>query len=60
MNKIKLKLLKLLLPEETLWEMAGNISERFVEKYDDKMETTGEYDDLQEKMFYWIKCGIFN
>lgn len=30
------------------WIIAGNIAERFYEK------DTGEYDDLQEKLYYWI------
>ena len=35
-----------------LWNMAGNIANRFHDK------KTGEYDDLQEKLYYWITSGI--
>lgn len=46
-------LLKLLLKEETLWKTAGDMAERHYER------DSGDYDELHEKLFYWIKCGIF-
>jgi hypothetical protein len=35
-----------------IWRMAGDITERFCSK------DTGEYDDLQEKLYGWIMDGL--
>ena len=42
-----------LLPNTKLWGIAGDIADRFHEK------GSAEYDDLQEKMYKWIKMGIY-
>lgn len=46
-------ILKWLISDEKLWTIAGDIALRFHDK------ETGEYDDLQDKLYYWIKCGLF-
>lgn len=60
--KFKKIILKYLIKDSQIWEMSGDIAERFCDKYsDDSMkETTGQYDDLREKFYYWIKCGLLN
>jgi hypothetical protein len=55
-DKIKQRLIKFLVPEERIWEVAGDIAERFYEK--DTIEQN-DYEDLQEKLSYWIECGIY-
>jgi len=50
---MKQYIIKKLLPDAKLWKIAGNIAERFHDK------ETGEYDDLQDKMYIWIKMGIY-
>ena len=35
-----------------VWRMSGDIAERFHDK------GTGECDDLQEKLYYWITDGL--
>lgn len=42
-----------LLPDIKLWGIAGDIAERFHDK------DSAEYDDLQEKMWSWIRWGIY-
>lgn len=34
------------------WLLSGNIAQRFHDK------DTGEYDDLQDRFYYWITQGI--
>jgi hypothetical protein len=51
---MKKYLLKILLPDAKLWDMAGMIASRFTDMDD------GAYDDLQEKLYNWIKFGIYN
>ena len=38
--------------KDKLWLMSGNIAERFHGKDD------GAYDDLQDKLYYWITKDI--
>ena len=52
MKKIILKYL--LDKNHILWEVCGNIALRFHDKED------GAYDDLQEKLYYWIRQGLIN
>lgn len=45
--KIMLRVIK-----KDLWIVCGNISLRFHDKGD------GAYDDLQDKLYYWITSGL--
>lgn len=53
MKGLKNKLLKWLIDDEMLWEICGNIAERFYDK------ENGMYDYLQEKLYYWFSTGLF-
>ena len=52
LNKFRIKLIKLLLPEKIIWEVSSDIAERFYKK------DSGEYDILQDKLDFWIRSGI--
>ena len=54
MKRMKRAIIEFLLKiyQKKIFEMCGNIAERFHEK------DSGEYDDLQEKFNYWITAGI--
>ena len=49
LTKILLYFLK-----DDIWEVCGNISERFYDRDD------GNWDDLQEKLYYWFTAGLRN
>ena len=40
--------------DHKIWLMCGDIAERFHDK------ETGDYYDLQDKLYYWILSGIKN
>ena len=50
---MKKYLIKKLIPEKHIWKIAGNIAERFHDK------GTGEFEDLQNKLWSWISFGIY-
>lgn len=54
MNKIKTKIISIFVNSNAnnFWKMSGNIAERFHKK------DLAEYDDLQERLYYWITEGI--
>ena len=65
MNKLKKYLIKKLIPESFFVEISHRLAERFVKKYQEpenyqepELITTGEYDDLQDKL-YWTLRRMF-
>jgi len=46
------KLCLKIIGDKPFFKIAGDIAERFHDK------DTGDYDDLKEKLYYWIKSGL--
>ncbi len=54
MKTLKLWILKKLINEKDIYSIAGNIASRFFDI------DSGNHDDLQEKMWSWIRFGLYN
>lgn len=52
MIKKKITSLFVEINSDNFYNLAGNIAERFTNK------DSGEYDDLKDRLYYWITVGI--